>query len=139
MPRSKERRKPLISDAIAMTVATPMTMPRSASRVRSRFAASAWRAIRNVSRRSAANPMPSAYRVSRDHRPGPRRARPGSLVAEGVHGVQARGAHRRVEPEEDADHRGDEQPHGDGPPGDEGRQRQDRPHEPRHTGAEQDA
>src|SRR6185369_16834698 len=45
-----ERWKPLMSDTMPITVPTPMTMPSSASIERMRFAASARRAIVNVSR-----------------------------------------------------------------------------------------
>jgi hypothetical protein len=65
MPFWNERWKPLMSDIIAITVATPMTMPSSASSERMRFAVRAWRAMRSVSRNSLhADMEPSvAYRA----------------------------------------------------------------------------
>src|SRR6185436_14527032 len=136
MPFWNERWKPLMSDIIAITVATPMTMPSSASSERIRFAVSAWRAIRSVSRNSLhADMTPSvAYRWPRVERGGDssRSASSASrrrlLVAEGVHRVEARGAHGRVEPEEDADHARDEQAQGHRPRRDERGQRRQGAH-----------
>src|SRR5262245_29759188 len=114
MPRSKERRNPLISDTMATPVPTPISMPRSGGSVRSRFAPGPCPAPRNAARNSAAALMAASLGQERpavEHRE--LRGRPGvartpratSLVAEGVHRVQSRRAHRGVQSEEDADHR----------------------------------
>src|SRR4029077_20478351 len=105
MPFWNERWKPLISDIIAITVATPMTMPSRASIERMRFAASACRAMRTVSRNSVHAVMaPSVAEAGR-----PAEAAAVSLLAQRIHRVEPRRAHRRVEPEEYADQRGHEQ------------------------------
>src|SRR5688572_10888778 len=115
-----ERWKPLMSDTIAITVATPMTMPSSASAERMRFAASARRAIVNVS--VTRNPSFMA-----------------SLVAERLDRVEAGGAGRRVGAEEHPDRGAHEyaQDHG----GDTQRrgQRAERADEERERPAEEDA
>src|SRR5262245_56759106 len=101
---------PLMSDAIAMTVATPMTMPSSASIERSRFAASAWRAIVNVSAISWSGRM-------------------GSLVAQRFDRVEARGARGRVRPEEHAHARAHQHAQRDRAQAERRRERAHRPHE----------
>src|SRR5436190_5644338 len=81
-----ERWNPLMSDTMPMTVPTPMTMPSSASTERMRFAASARRAIVNVSR--TRNPRVTA-----------------SLVAQRLDRIEAGRARGRVGAEEHADAR----------------------------------
>src|SRR5690348_2905583 len=81
-----ERWKPLMSDTMPITVATPMTMPSSASIERMRFAVSARRAIVSVSR--TRKPRLTA-----------------SLVAQRLDRIEAGRSRGRVRAEEHADRR----------------------------------
>src|SRR5438093_8440098 len=99
-----ERWKPLMSATMPITVPTPMTMPRSASSDRMRFAASAWRAIVNVS-------------------PIRKRRFTASLVAERLDRIEAGRTRGRVGAEEHADRRAHEHAEQHGAQGERGRQR----------------
>src|SRR4026209_2639242 len=105
----KERWKPLISATMPITVPTPMTIPSRARNERSRFATSAWRAIRKVSR--------SRSKVI------------ASLVAQRLDRIEARRPRGRIRAEEDAHQARHQDPEQDRREVDRRQQRRDRPHQ----------
>src|ERR1051325_8890859 len=132
MPFSNERRKPLMSEPMAITVPTPITIPRSASSDRIRFALSAWRAMRNVSRKRNPSVIPRAWTTASALSSRPYAAGRVSLVAERLHGVEPRGTRGGGEPKKHAKERRAREPDDPRPGGDEGGQRRGRGQEPRH-------
>src|SRR3989442_12880923 len=118
-------RIPWTIEAIAITVATPITTPRIVSAERSLLARSWSRAINHPSETEWSFTAPNAKpwgvgsgprRCSAGSRCAPSRTTPhsprsNSFVPQGDHGVELRGAHRRVDAEHDA-HAGAE-PEGD--------------------------
>src|SRR5262245_32136363 len=115
-----DRWKPLMSATIPITVPTPITMPSSGSMERMRFAASARRAMVNVS--AIRKPRLTA-----------------SLVAQRLDGIEAGRARGRVGAEKHADHRAHDDPEHHGAEAQRRRQRAHRADQQRERGAEEDA
>src|SRR5215472_13831911 len=115
-----ERWKPLMSDTMPITVATPMTMPSSASIERMRFAVSARRAIVSVS--STRKPRLMA-----------------SLVAQRLDRIEAGRPGGRVGAEEHADGRAHEHAEQDRPHAQRRGERTQGADEQRQRGADEDA